>query len=234
MLASEHFASSSKAIRDLIQNEQGSMPITGLSNDLPILRRWNVRSAAHGFRYHGADIPFFFQNIFNISGTLQGAPFPAIPRTVDGIGWRHVFRSRKEGTNTVPEDCFSTNGNCVQRCDVERTPHRTRLQSSRVHPPHRQRHSDGSRARRSEQDFVEIPWCQLRQFPGQLDRRNVGIASGTKRQNIHLRLNGLNNLAVAKAYLVDGVAVEIHVAPTLKIFDIDTVTTREYVQARSG
>jgi hypothetical protein len=119
MLTNEHFAGSAEAIRDLIQNQQRSVSIARSSNNLPVLRRWNVRSTAHGFRDHCADISLFVQNIFNISGALEGTLFPAIPGTVDGIRWWHVFSARKERADTGPKKCFTSDRNCVKRCTME-------------------------------------------------------------------------------------------------------------------
>src|SRR5207249_228541 len=79
----------------------------------------NVRSTAHGFRDHGADISLFVQNIINISGALEGTLFPACPGAVDGIRWWHVFSARKKRANTGPKDCFTSDRNCVKRCTME-------------------------------------------------------------------------------------------------------------------
>src|SRR5690242_2057641 len=115
---------------------------------------------------------------------------------------------------------------------MERVPHGDRLESAGGHSRQFQGHANGSRPCGGKQDLFEITWCQLREFFCQFDGWNVSVAASTKWQCLHLLLDCSNYLGIAKAHLVGAIAMEVHVTPTLEVFDIDPITTCEHVQAR--
>jgi len=51
---------------------------------------------------------------------------------------------------------------------------------------------------------------------------------------VELGFDRSNDARITKADLVNVVAVEIHVAPALQVFDINPVAALEHVEARRG
>src|ERR1041385_1940498 len=99
-------------------------------------------------------------------------------------------------------------------------PHRNRLVAASNGSGEFQSHADRRGAAGSEKDFFQISGRQLRQFLRQLDGWNIGVPARAERKLIELLFDGSDHARIAKADLVNVVAMEIHVPSPLQVFDI--------------
>ena len=117
---------------------------------------------------------------------------------------------------------------------MKRVPHRDGFESAGGGARQLHGHADGGGAARREQHLLQISRREFGEFFRQLDRRNIRITPGAKRERVHLRHDGLNHARMAKADLVDVVAVEIQQAPAVQVFDVRAVARLQNIQAGRG
>ena len=86
MFEGEHASGSTESVLNFIEDQQRSVAVARLAEDLHITRRWDQRSRANRFYNNGADITFLLHEVIDISSTFQAALRAATPGTVGGIG----------------------------------------------------------------------------------------------------------------------------------------------------
>ena len=202
------------------------MAITGLADHLPVLGPGNVRSAANRFGNYGRYVPLLGEDVFHIPGAheVTSAATAAFVEAVVLIGRRHVFGAREERADVLAKNRFPTDGDGVQGGAVERVPHGNRLVATGSHPRQFDGHADGTGAAWTQQHLVQVAGRELHKLAGQVDGDLVGVAPGAEGKPFELFLDRRNDRGMAKAHLVDVIAVEVQITPALKVLDIGAIT----------
>ena len=102
------------------------------------------------------------------------------------------------------------------------------------HPGQLNGYTDGFRSPWTKQRFIKISRGDLCQFLSQFYSNLVGITARAKRKLIYLFFDGFDHLRIGEAYLMDIVTVKIHIAASLRIFNVNAFAAAHGVQARSG
>ena len=121
----------------------------------------------------------------------------------------------------MAEKGFAADGNGIQRSAVKRVPHRDGLVPACGCASQFHGHAHCGGAAGAEQHFLQIARGQLSELAGQLNRHAVGVAPGAKGQLVELLFYCGNHERIGKSDLMHVVAVKVHVAAALQIFDIN-------------
>ncbi|VTR66229.1 hypothetical protein DESC_460124 [Desulfosarcina cetonica] len=117
---------------------------------------------------------------------------------------------------------------------MKTVPHGNGLEAAGGCPGQLERHAHRAGAPRDQQHLAQGHGGDFRQFLGQRDCRNVGVAPRAEGQAIQLRLDGGDHPGVAVAHLVDAVAVKIEDLAALAIGQGGSLTAIEQIEARRG
>ena len=114
---------------------------------------------------------------------------------------------------------------------MEGIPHGNRLVPAGGDACQLQRDADSLGASGAEERLLQGPGRDLGQLFRQVDGDPVGVAPRAERQLVDLALDGGDHFRVAEADLVHVVAVEVHVASALGVFDVNPLAGAHGVQA---
>ena len=91
-----------------------------------------------------------------------------------------MFATRQQRAGVLTKRAFSTNGNGVKRCAVERIPHGNRLKSPGRGAGELECYADGRGAPRGEEDAAQVVGRMTRQPLGETDSGLVRVAARAK------------------------------------------------------
>ena len=145
-----------------------------------------------------------------------------------------MLRPREERPDVLAEYGFAADGDGVKGCAGERNPTWKRF----LWRPVAMRASlegdaDGAGASRAQEDLVEVARGDPCQSFGKIDRNPVGVAPGTEGEAVELLLYGGYDVGIREAHLVHVVSVEVHVTPSLEVFDVDPAACAHGVETGS-
>ncbi len=233
LLAREHRAGAAETTGDFVEDQQGTMPIAACTHARPEIRGRGLQSGpAYRFGDDRADIALHLQHIVDVIGQSLVRAIVVTEKPRRQCRRRNVFGARQQRSRIASEDCLATDRDRIQRCTMERIPHRQRLVPARRVTRQFQRHADRRGAAWCEQHLVQLAGRQFGQPSREFDRCAVGVAARRKWQCRQLSCRSLDHPGMAVANLVHGVAVEIHDSPASGVNEIDALCSLHHIQTR--
>ena len=224
MLMGEEAPGLAEPGRDLVEDQERTVPVAGFAHALPEAGRRRIGRRPHRLGDDSRDVPLFRQHIGDHLGAGAGGVFEivvAIGAVAVAPGRDMLGAGQQRPGNAGAEGRLAADAGGAEAGTVEGIPEGQGLEAAGRGAGEPQRHLDRIRAAGGEQYLAKIARRQQTERLGELDRRLAGEAARRKAEIVELLLDRLLEAGVPIADMVDAVAMEIHVAPPHRVLDPD-------------